>query len=53
MDDKETSVSPFEKIEYINNSPQYITYIWFYFQPNAYKNDFTALAKKLLKLGSV
>ena len=48
---KRTNLPAFEEIEYINNSPHNPNCTCFYIWPNVYKNDFTALAKKLLKLG--
>ena len=29
----------FEKIEYFNNSPDTLSFLWFHIWPNAYKND--------------
>ncbi len=51
LNDKEHSLSAFERIEYINNSPQAIDYIYFHLWPNAYKNSNTALGKQLLSHG--
>ncbi len=39
----------FEKIEYINNSPDNLSEIWFHLWPNAYKNDETPFAKQQLE----
>jgi len=39
----EKSLSAFEEMEYINHSPDTLTYIWFHLWPNAYKNEKTAL----------
>ncbi len=50
LNDKEHSLDAFETIEYINNSPDTLKYIWFHLWPNAYKNDKTALSEQLLKL---
>ena len=52
LNDQEHTLSAFEKIEYTNNSLDTLDYIWFHIWPNAYKNDSTALAKQLLRLGS-
>ena len=52
LNDQDHTLSAFEKIEYTNNSPDTLEYIWFHIWPNAYKNDSTALAKQLLRLGS-
>lgn len=42
----------FEKIEYINNSPDTLGFIWFHIWPNAYKNDKTAFSDQLLENGN-
>ena len=52
LNDSDHTLSAFEKIQYTNNSPDTLKYIWFHIWPNAYKNDSTALAKQLLRLGS-
>lgn len=52
LDDKEHALSGFEKIEYINNSPDTLTFIWFHLWPNAYKNDKTAFSDQLLENGN-
>ena len=41
LNDKEHSLLGFEKIEYTNNSPDTLDFIWFHLWPNAYKNDST------------
>ena len=48
LNDQNHTLSAFEKIEYTNNSPDTLEYIWFHIWPNAYKNDSTALAKQLI-----
>ncbi len=48
LDDTEHSLTGFEKIEYINNSPDTLHFIWFHLWPNAYKNDKTAFSEQLL-----
>ena len=45
--DKQHSLRGEESLEYINHSPDTLTYIWFHLWPNAYKNNNTALAKQL------
>ena len=40
------SLKGFERIEYINHSPDTLTYIWFHLWPNAYKDKSTAYAKQ-------
>ena len=37
------------KLEYINNSPDTLNFIWFHLWPNAYKNDKTAFSDQLLE----
>ena len=46
LNDNIHSLSGFEKIQYINNSPDTLDFIWFHIWPNAYKNDSTAYAKQ-------
>src|SRR5678815_1141717 len=48
LNDKDNSLDAFEKIEYINNSPDTLKFIWFHVWPNAYKNDKTAFSDCLL-----
>ncbi|MEO7922367.1 MAG: M1 family metallopeptidase [Chitinophagaceae bacterium] len=52
LDDKEHSLTGFEKISYTNNSPDTLKYIWFHCWPNAYKNDKTAYTDQALENGS-
>jgi len=51
LNDKENSLQAFETIEYINNSPDTLNFIWFHIWPNAYKNDKTAFSEQFLKNG--
>lgn len=51
LNDQNHSLSAFESLEYTNNSPQTLNYIWFHIWPNAYKNNNTALANQFLKQG--
>jgi len=46
--DKDNALDAFEKIEYTNNSPDTLQFIWFHLWPNAYKNDKTAFSNQLL-----
>ena len=52
LNDTEHTLDGFEKIEYTNNSPDSLDYIWFHLWPNAYKNDKTAFSDQLLVNGS-
>ncbi|MEO6612766.1 MAG: M1 family metallopeptidase [Chitinophagaceae bacterium] len=52
LNDIEHSLSGFENIEYINHSPDTLTFIWFHIWPNAYKNDKTAFTDQSLENGS-
>ena len=51
LNDKERSLDAFEKINYTNNSPDTLQFIWFHLWPNAYKNDKTAFSNQLLENG--
>jgi hypothetical protein len=52
LNDKDHTLNGFEKIEYINNSPDTLKFIWFHIWPNAYKNDKTAFSDQLLENGN-
>ena len=52
LDVKEHSLDAFEKITYINNSPDTLSFIWFHLWPNAFKNDQSALSEQLLQNGN-
>ena len=49
LNDKDNTLDAFETIEYTNNSPDTLRFIWFHVWPNAYKNDQTAFSEHLLK----
>ncbi len=51
LNDKLHTLDGFERINYINNSPDTLRYIWFHVWPNAYKNDQTAFSDQLLENG--
>jgi len=51
LNDVENTLDGFEIIDYTNNSPDTLHYIWFHFWPNAYKNDQTAFSQQLLQNG--
>lgn len=52
LNDKEHTLDGFAKIEYTNNSPDTLHFIWFHLWPNAYKNDKTAFTDQALENGS-
>lgn len=52
LDDSAHSLTAFESIQYKNNSPDTLDFIWFHLWPNAYKNTETAYAKQAFKNGS-
>ena len=49
LNDSLHTLSAFETIEYKNNSPRELNFIYFHLWPNAYKNNETALAKQLFE----
>ncbi|MBC8485911.1 MAG: M1 family metallopeptidase [Bacteroidetes bacterium] len=51
LDDENHSLSAYEEIEYINNSPENLEFIYFHIWPNAYDNNETALAKQKFESG--
>lgn len=52
LDDIKHDLNADATIEYINNSPDELSFIWFHLWPNAYKNNETALAKQLIEDGN-
>ena len=51
LDDKKHELQAFETIEYINNSNDTLSFIYFHLWPNAYKNNKTKLAQQLEEAG--
>ncbi|HRI21523.1 MAG TPA: M1 family metallopeptidase, partial [Panacibacter sp.] len=49
LNDEEHTLTGFERMEYINNSPDTLYFIYIHLWPNAYKNDRTAFSEQLLK----
>lgn len=49
LNDKNNSLKGTEELEYTNNSPDQLNFIWFHLWENGYKNDNTAFAKQLLR----
>ncbi|MBS1510352.1 MAG: M1 family metallopeptidase [Bacteroidetes bacterium] len=52
LNDAARTLDGFEKLTYINNSPDSLFFIWFHLWPNAYKNDRTAFSDQMLENGS-
>ncbi len=48
LDDSRHSLKGFATIDYTNNSPDTLSFIWFHIWPNAYKNDKTAFSDQQL-----
>ncbi|MEA3316467.1 MAG: M1 family metallopeptidase, partial [Bacteroidota bacterium] len=46
LNDKANELYAYESIQYTNNSPDNLDFIYFHLWPNAYKNNSTALAKQ-------
>ncbi|HSU27529.1 MAG TPA: M1 family metallopeptidase [Chitinophagaceae bacterium] len=49
LNDKDHTLKGTLDLDYTNNSPDKLEFIWFHCWPNAYKNDQTALAKQLAR----
>ncbi len=52
LNDVDNSLKGFEQIDYYNNSPDTLNFIWIHLWPNAYKNDKTAFSDQQLENGS-
>jgi hypothetical protein len=52
LNDANNTLTGFVKMEYSNNSPDTLHYIWIHLWPNAYKNDRTAFSDQHLENGS-
>src|ERR1035437_5438015 len=50
LNDASHSLRGDETLEYINHSPDTLSYIWFHLWPNGYKDNTTALYKQLSSL---
>ncbi len=53
LDDKNFMLRAHEKIEYTNNSPNSLEFIYFHIWPNAYRNRTTAMGKQLTEDGNL
>ncbi|MEP7259044.1 MAG: M1 family peptidase, partial [Flavitalea sp.] len=51
LNERSRSLDATLKLEYINHSPDTLSFIWFHLWPNAYKNDKTAFSDQLLENG--
>lgn len=52
LDDVKHELTADESIEYINNSPNELSFIYMHLWPNAYKDNSTPMAKEFLRHGS-
>ncbi len=52
LNDNQHSLDAYIKMEYFNNSPDTLFFIWLHLWPNAYKNDHTAFTDQQLENGS-
>ncbi len=52
LNDVEHTLDGFVRMEYFNNSPDTLYFIWIHLWPNAYKNDKTAFTDQVLENGS-
>jgi Peptidase family M1 domain len=53
LDDAKNDLHADESIEYSNNSPDELDFVWFHIWPNAYKNNHTPLGKQLVADGNL
>ena len=51
LNDMDNSLTGYETIDYYNNSPDTLYFIWMHLWTNAYKNDRTAFSDQLLENG--
>lgn len=52
LNDADHTLDGFVKMDYFNNSPDTLRFIWFHLWPNAFKNDKTAFTDQDLENGS-
>ena len=50
LNDKSHELRAFEKVEYINNSPDTLQFLYFHLWPNAYSSNKTDLAKQIFSI---
>lgn len=53
LDDTDHMLHGYEKLTYVNNSPDQLTYIYMHIWPNAYKDNSTALGQQLKENGEL
>ncbi|MFB0516380.1 MAG: M1 family metallopeptidase [Candidatus Neomarinimicrobiota bacterium] len=52
LNDEDHTLSVFLSLDYINNSPDTLNFIWFHLWPNAYRSNETAFARQEFEQGS-
>jgi hypothetical protein len=52
LNDKDNTLDAFEKMVYVNNSPDTLRFIWLHLWPNAYRNDKTAFSEQMVANGN-
>ena len=52
LNDVDNTLDGFVKMDYYNNSPDTLRFIWIHLWPNAFKNDRTAFTDQTLENGS-
>ncbi|UCH63325.1 MAG: M1 family metallopeptidase [Fidelibacterota bacterium] len=52
LDDRDHTLSAFLSLDYTNNSPDTLHFIWFHLWPNGYRNNQTAFAQQRFRQGS-
>jgi Peptidase family M1 domain len=52
LNDADHTLDGYIKMDYFNNSPDTLYFIWIHLWPNAYKNDRTAFSDQMLENGS-
>jgi len=50
LDDTKHELRAFESVEYINNSPDTLRFLFFHLWPNAYSNNKTGLARQIFSM---
>ncbi|MCC2546935.1 M1 family metallopeptidase [Hymenobacter sp. BT175] len=53
LDDQQHMLTAKEELQYTNNSPDQLTFIWFHLWPNAYRDNSTAFARQQRRNGSL